>query len=153
MKCELCTWDSDTEFVAHRRMFTGVVPSQNELKSNTRFNYAYRKWRRIFERTVEMWQLPPAGRHEYRVGLITRYYGLNDEGNPTRAYDLENFIAGCKPFLDALKNKGVIYDDAEKYWRGWYFQSAAHDGISRLGFELRICTRSGSGGRKPVGHK
>lgn len=138
----MCGHDPEVPFVAHHRVLVGCVPSQNDLKGNTRFNHKYRRWRKLFEHEVERWKLPTAaGRHERRVGVITRHYGLNDKGNDTRAYDLENFIGGLKPFIDALKNKGIIWDDGEKFWRGYYFQVPAHDGISRLSLELRIAAK------------
>jgi hypothetical protein len=142
MRCEMCDHDPEMQFIAHHRVLVGCVPSQNQLKGNTRFNHQYRKWRKLFEHQVEQWALPTvAGKNEYRVGLITRHYGLNADGAMTRAYDLENFIGGLKPFIDALKNKGIIWDDGEKYWRGYYFQVPAHDRVSRLTFELRIQSR------------
>lgn len=131
-KCPQCTFDPDEEYIAWKLTYNGKVPSQNQLKGNTRYAYNYRRWRASFQKQLETQfaEIPKA--EIARTGIITRYIGAK-----CRVYDLENFIGGCKPLIDVLKRNGVIVDDAPKWWRGHYHQNKSPDGEHRLEIEIR----------------
>lgn len=131
--CEKCQWDSD-RVPLHRWQAEIVysLPSQNDLGGNHQNGWTYRKYRRELSEALKE-QLNAIPRAEkFRVGLITRLYGLSAKGRQKRQYDLENLIGGCKPLIDVLKDYAVIVDDRPNFWRGHYDQVKSPDGIDRV---------------------
>jgi hypothetical protein len=135
--CERCQWD------AHRvplHTWTAEIayslPSQNDLGGNHQNGYTYRRYRNELARLLkdQLNAIPRAER--FRVGIITRVYGLSAKGKQKRAYDWENLVGGCKPLIDTLRDYAVIVDDNPGNWRGYYEQVKSPDGIDRVKVQL-----------------
>lgn len=71
----------------------------------------------------------PSAPPDHRMRLTIRRYssGRLDRGN---------FIGGCKPLLDALRDEWVIRDDNERWLEDRYEQLAAKKGEGRTEIEI-----------------
>ena len=130
----MCGWTPDRK-AKYKFLVTGkaVLPSANTVGSNTKgaSGHKYRKWRTSIDLAIraQLNQIPRARRH--RTGIITRYYH-----GDFRAYDEENFVAGCKPLVDVLRAYGVIHNDNAAYWKGYYRQVKSETGYTYFTVEL-----------------
>lgn len=72
-----------------------------------------------------------AARPNCRVRVIIRRYSSHHT-----SLDRGNFIGGCKPLLDALRDEGVIFDDSERWLEDRYEQHACKRGAARTEIEV-----------------
>jgi hypothetical protein len=100
------------------QMFVVEIPlptlSLNKLQ---RMHWAQRKrLRDQYERIIRLVRRPcdRVKRYEFRCVKIERH--------GVRQLDHDNFVGGCKPLIDALKNVGLIWDDSPSYCRVKYTQ-------------------------------
>lgn len=137
MKCEMCGWDDER---SPTRTWVASVefsyPSQNDLGGNHKSGFKYRNFRNKLAKLLkdQLNDIPAA--MKYRVGIITRYYGVSAKGKQKRAYDEENLVGGGKPLIDVLKDYAVILDDNPSAWKGYYKQAKAPDGVDRIHIQL-----------------
>ncbi len=126
MRCPKCLWDTLAIPTASWVLeFPAPIPSVNELKSNTRMNHAYRRYRKGYERLIgEFGDHVPRTKAMPRRVTITRRYGKGK-----RKFDRVNFAHGCKPLLDSLTAHGLIYDDTEAWVLDYYAQEPSPDGV------------------------
>ena len=107
-------------------------PTFNSIGKNTKNNFRYRGWRKVWEKEFGPWlqTIPPA--MKYRRVTITRYYAGRN-----RAYDHQNFAGGCKPLLDVIVTFGGLYDDRDLWCEAHYVQiKAGSDGVDVI--EVKI---------------
>lgn len=133
----MCAWDPH-RMPSHEWevVIEGNYPSQNDLGGNHRTGYKYRKVRNTFAKLLKkpLNAIPAA--HRFRAGIITREYGLSEKGAQKRRYDEENLVGGGKPLVDVLRDYGVILNDTQGAWRGYYRQYKSPDGIDRIRIQL-----------------
>ena len=93
------------------------TPSLNRYK---RMHWgAQKRLRDQYETLIrhQMRSLDRARPHQFRRVKIERY--------GSRLLDVDNFVGGCKPLIDALSRAGIIWDDSIRYVRVDYEQIKA----------------------------
>lgn len=97
------------------------VPSLNRNASKGSSRHAYNRLRGnlglAVKATLAYTPIPKATHH--RSLVITRRWG---HGRGKRAYDYDNLVGGCKPFLDSLVSAGVLVDDSPRWCSVEYHQ-------------------------------
>ena len=80
------------------------TPSLNKLHSN---RWAMLNWKKKFIKQLRNFEFLCPKQKVKKILVIKRY--------GSRIYDQDNFIGGLKPLIDAMKEKGIVYDDTEKW--------------------------------------
>lgn len=89
-----------------------ATPSLNKVK---RMHFhAYRRLREQYETILR------SRMHGFDLANGMRQVAITRWGS--RELDLDNFVGGCKPLVDALKRCGLIVEDSPKYVRINYTQ-------------------------------
>lgn len=108
-------------------LIKGRIVSGNEFISKkwyygSRVKEKYHTWFIIFGRN----------RREEEVKRFKPYkvvYLHQNHGKGCKLYDEDNFITGCKPFVDWLKKFGWIYDDSPEYVKIHYSQQLSTENL------------------------
>jgi hypothetical protein len=80
------------------------TPSLNKL---TKSRWACLNWKKKFLSRLKNYELL-ALRKKKRTGLTIQRHG-------SRILDKDNYCGGCKPLIDAIKEKGLIVDDRPEW--------------------------------------
>lgn len=127
--CLRCGHDDAVPIVARWTMTLPLEPpSQNQVHNKTRFSKEARLYRQFRDEYAllflsEMRRQGIAAATGRRIVTITRLIGKGH-----RLYDAANMVGGCKPAIDSMVNVGLLKDDTERWFQGWYRQEKDEHG-------------------------
>lgn len=120
--CAACGFDPAAPYVTVAELSIPVsFPSQNQLGGNARggAGFHYRKLRQEFAAALHR----ALGNAEVPVAKGKRRVWLKRLYKPgKRPYDVANLVGGGKHIVDCLVTRGLLIDDAPKYFEGIYAQ-------------------------------
>ncbi len=81
-----------------------ATPSLNQLRQP----WQYAKWKALYNKELKNYEFLRLWKSIKTRLFITRY-------SDSKPLDKDNYHGGCKPLIDVIKEKGLIWDDSEKW--------------------------------------
>jgi len=105
----------------HAQFETYATPSLNEILGK---RWAEFNWKKKYLKAL-------AGYECYRLKTKKKmkisYYRYG-----SRELDHDNFVGGCKPLQDTIKEKGIIVDDRPEWLETEYYQVKCKRGLEKM---------------------